>query len=93
MKAKRQRKRAKEPLRKVCLLQSKSFLQEIKYFLNLSRFSIETTQKQRVFVPHVREELLNKIETLKLANEDDDEDFSFDESDIGSDFGDSDDEE
>lgn len=56
-------------------------------------FSIETTRKKRVFVPHVREDLLDKIESLKLANEEDDEDFSFDESDFGSDFGDSDDDE
>lgn len=37
-------------------------------------------------MPHNREDLLNKIESLKLADEDDDEDFSFDESDCGSDF-------
>lgn len=58
---------------------------------------VETTEKRRKFVPHIREDLLNKIEALKLAedNEDDDEDFSFDESDYGSDdFDDgSDDEE
>lgn len=46
------------------------------------------TEKKRTFVPHVREDLLSKIEALKLAgdNEDDDGDFSFDESDFGSDF-------
>lgn len=37
-------------------------------------------------MPHNREDLLNKIESLKLADEDDDGDFSFDESDFGSDF-------
>lgn len=43
-------------------------------------------------MPHDREDLLNKIEALKLA-EDDEDDFSFDESDFGSDFGGSDGEE
>lgn len=54
------------------------------------------TEKKRTFVPHVREDLLSKIEALKLAgdNEDDDGDFSFDESDFGSDFdGDDDDDD
>lgn len=37
-------------------------------------------------MPHNREDLLNKIESLKLADDEDDEDFSFDESDVGSDF-------
>lgn len=59
-----------------------------------SNLIAETTEKKRVFVPHIREDLLNKIEALKLTdeNEDDDDDFSFDESDFGSDFDDSDDE-
>lgn len=77
-------------MRKVCLSRSKALLQEI---LNFALFFIETTGKKRVRVPHVREDLLDKIESLKLANEEDDDDFSFDESDFGSDFGDSDDEE
>lgn len=43
------------------------------------------------YVPHNRETLLNKIESLKLADEDeDDDDFSFDDSNFGSDEGDSD---
>lgn len=43
--------------------------------------------KKKVFVPHNREDLLNKFESLKVAgDDDDDDDFSFDESDLGSDF-------
>lgn len=38
-----------------------------------------------MFVPHNRQDLMNKFESLKVAD-DDDEDFSFDESDLGSDF-------
>lgn len=37
-------------------------------------------------MPHNREDLLNKFETLKLADDEDDDDFSFDGSDCGSDF-------
>lgn len=45
------------------------------------------TAKKKTFVPHNREDLLNKIESLKLADDDDGaDDFSFDESDVGSDF-------
>lgn len=52
--------------------------------------------KKKVFVPHNRQDLLNKFESLKVA--DDDEDFSFDDSDPDSDFdggefGDDDDDE
>ena len=42
--------------------------------------------KKKTFVPHNREDLLNKIESLKLAEDDDDDDFSFGESDDCSDF-------
>lgn len=42
--------------------------------------------KKRAFIPHNREDLLNKIESLKLADDEDGDDFSFDESDFGSDF-------
>lgn len=45
---------------------------------------VENTKK-RIFVPHNREDLLNKFETLKLADDEDDGDFSFG-SDCGSDF-------
>lgn len=38
-------------------------------------------------MPHSRNVLLDKIESLKLADEDDDDDFSFDESELGSDYG------
>lgn len=44
------------------------------------------TSKKRSFVPHNREDLLNKIESLKLADDEDGDDFSFDESDVDSDF-------
>lgn len=38
-------------------------------------------------MPHNREDLLNKIESLKLTGDDDgDDDFSFDESDLDSDL-------
>lgn len=37
-------------------------------------------------MPHNRADLLNKIESLKLADDEDGEDFSFDESDFGSDL-------
>lgn len=43
--------------------------------------------KKRNFVPYNRDDLLNKIESLKLADDGEDGDFSFDESDLGSDFG------
>lgn len=46
---------------------------------------VETTKK-KTFVPHNREDLLNKIESLKLADDDGDDDYSFDDSDVGSDF-------
>lgn len=43
--------------------------------------------KKKAFLPHNREDLLNKIESLKLAEDDDnDDDFSFGESDECSDF-------
>lgn len=45
------------------------------------------------YVPHNRETLLNKIESLKLADEDDDDDFSFDDSDFGSNEEDGDEDE
>lgn len=41
----------------------------------------EAETKKRTFVPHNRNDLLNKIESLKLADNDEDDDFSFDESD------------
>lgn len=44
------------------------------------------TAKKKTFVPHNREDLLNKIESLKLADEDDGDDYSFSDSDVGSDF-------
>lgn len=43
--------------------------------------------KYVTFVPHNRQNLLDKIESLKLA-EDDDDDFSFCDSDVDSDFDD-----
>lgn len=46
----------------------------------------EVKSKKKHFVPHNREDLLNKIESLKLADEEDDDDFSFGESDLDSDF-------
>lgn len=42
--------------------------------------------KKKAYMPHNREDLLNKIESLKLADDEDDGDFSFDESDFGSDL-------
>lgn len=42
-------------------------------------------------MPHNREELLNKIETLKLAEDDDEDgDYSFDDSDFDSELDDGD---
>lgn len=54
--------------------------------------------KKKVFIPHNREDLMNKFESLKVADDDDDGDFSFDDSDLDSDFdggefGDDDDED
>ncbi|XP_031629519.1 uncharacterized protein C9orf85 homolog [Contarinia nasturtii] len=48
------------------------------------------TAKKKTYIPHNREDLLNKIEALKLGGNEDDADFSFDESDFGSDFDGSD---
>lgn len=45
--------------------------------------------KKKSFVPHNREDLLNKIESLKLADDDDGDDFSFDSSDDECEFHDS----
>lgn len=51
-----------------------------------------TTKKTKkvTFVPYNRADLLNKIESLKLADDDyeDDDDFSFCDSDLDSDFDD-----
>ncbi|XP_055298622.1 uncharacterized protein C9orf85 homolog [Sitodiplosis mosellana] len=44
------------------------------------------TAKKKTFVPHNRADLLSKIESLKLADDEGDDDFSFGESDDGSDF-------
>lgn len=40
-------------------------------------------------MPHNRQDLLDKIESLKLADDDDGDDFSFDSSDDQCELGDS----
>lgn len=56
-------------------------------FIGSTEDGVESSAaKKKVFVPHNREDLMNKFESLKVADDDDDEDFSFDESDLGSDF-------
>lgn len=55
-------------------------------FLEDSTETGTETAKKKTYVPHNREDLLNKIESLKLADDEDDADFSFDESDFGSDL-------
>lgn len=55
-------------------------------FIGSTENEAESLPKKKVFVPHNREDLMNKFESLKVADDDDGDDFSFDESDLGSDF-------
>lgn len=70
----------------VCSCEYAQCLQIHNFLWKILVETAEETEKKRTFVPHNREDLLNKIESLKLADDDDEDDFSFDESDLGSDF-------